>query len=1284
MTRLRPLALALAAVVFGALVAGCPFQPQLDVQPKTLTFGTAAVTADFTIENTGGGTLTWTLEEVVRADEDSPWVAQDVAWLSAPVDAGQTQVAQRVRLTADRSGQVVGNYADVGVRILSNGGDAVIPVSMTIAASLSAAPSQLSLSAGATSAQFQIFNADAYSPASWVIRYLSDPDHPENATDLPANLMVSPDQGTTVSSTPATIEVSWTDIEDDFYLLIESDMGDVVVSLLFGEVLEGLDVSPATLRVFLNMAEDEESEGEDETPEQPESILNIANVSALTRSFTAEIQYRLDPLEDAPLAVSPSSGTVLPGKVEEVGVKATDPEDVLPGSGYYDLIIRSGDEFLIVPIIVENRPLPEIAISEEPQTESSRPEIIPLSVLDFGREDIQAEFWIANVGKRESKLYYKITHEDEGVLEPIIVDVSPSEGGVNGEDGEPNDFYHPVRTNELIDGRVISVTINRNNLEEEVEFRTITVQAYDNDPSIEPTAAPIEAVEEATLQVRVEQQPLTVEGALNLSRPPFVLRYTFLLRDRFSEVIPTRKEDDRERISFTITEDGEPVDLDETNLFIQGPEQLKVNLIVMLDFTGSMYYAGTETSVGVRKEPGEAIEDMKEAAKDFLDDIPAHYRVALMFHNDRQQDNRLLHSFTTNRDTLKAALDAFSLPAADHGVTDVRDALMEGIDRLVAEDPEQTLPFDGADVRAIVYITDGNDNASVTATSELETTAWDSRVRLFPVAYAPYENINAADLLTQAKESGGHFYNAGNVDNLAVMLANAGSLALEPSTITGEDRVYFNVVNVGESTIDWTIAGDGASWITSISPSSGAALPSSSTTVTVKINPDDPSLTADTLYLSTLTVTAGNESGTAAITLTPHDAAADEMTLTLRDEPGVIWNDLRNQIVVTYLTPKQASFTYSMRAQYLEPDGSTIMGFFDHDGIFYLGNVDAGQVTMLCSGIETPPNAADPDAATSAEVFVRTDYVPRNTTKFRMRFWVSPASGASDAAEAALEQAQLAVALAPDGLLSAIDQFDSSWRMVVQGDGNYYLLTSQDNYLPYGAFGNLLKITISNLGAFLDAYAGAIEEASFNLHLRMDNQIYVSPAAPGHPSETKFFQYPGGQTNPGRALLVGETADLASPAATLELLAWPPIEPEALDAWDSDLDGLPDFNDPVIDDPALPGTLTVPNPLDVSQGEATAQFRVRNNRLDMFTWAVDPASLPAWVGGVTYGPDPADPSPAPSFTLEPDFVTPVEYVNLHFDYTGLEPGTRYDATLVIETDYFGSEELPVSIVAPSE
>jgi hypothetical protein len=1269
MTLKKPRLRALVAPAAFLFVSGCFFNPQLSVSPRAVDFGNST-TETVRLTNTGTGTLTWSVEEVTRANPDAPWVTEEIPWLTPETTAGQiTTGVTPLRLDANTALLQVGQYNNVGLRFTSNGGDPfVLPISITVEATLSVNPPVVGLDPTATSGSFTVINTGT-DQANWTIRFLPDADNPDNSLPLPDDFLVQPNPGVTPPGESTLVTASWDAGRDDFGLLVQSDAGSPVVEFRFGAALEGLSITPNPITVYFDG-----SASDGGSIDQVSSTLRLDNLGAVSRSWTLELVSRVNPGGAVPLSVTPSTGNTPAGARSEVAVKVLDDaqaSEVATGSGNYDIIARSGDGFLIIPVIVELFSLPEIAISEPPSPTSTRPEILDLDLLDFGTEEIQQEFWIANIGPRDSQLFFEITHEDQGSEQPLIIDVTPLSGDTNGPD---EDFFYPGE-NFLIDGQPVTVTVDRSAMEEDVETREITIRAVDAEGNV------LDPVEPQTVTVRVARPPLKVEGQLNRSRPPYLLRFVFLLRDAIGQVIPTMTQDDRDRLTFTISEDDRPLDLDETEIYLEGPENLKTNLVLMLDYTGSMLNAGTQSTVDPRDQ-GDAIEVMKASALKFLDDLPPSYRVQIMYHFDRQQRDRLIHPFSTDRASLKEALSAFTLPPALSGVTTIRDALIDAIDDLAAEDSGDVLPFDEADVRAVVFLTDGLDNASVATETDVETAADDNRVRLYPVVYASGDQVNAAAMLTLAEGSGGHLYTAPQVSQLERLLANERGLTLSNSTITGDNLAVFRITNSGTTALNWEITPDpDAGWISNVVPNRGVTNPGASAVVTVQLNPGGE--IADSLLQGALKIatTPDNGSGTVTIRaqLTGNTAMAEDIDITLDDPPGTIWNELRNQIVLTYITPSQVGNQYNIQVSYEVDDDTSITGEFEEDGVFFPGDILAGQLSLTTAGIETNPSAADPADRFRAEVFLRADYSPRDVSKFKVRFFTLVPEDVPAGAEAALAQSNLTVELATDGLLVDEDPFAPTWRLLSEGDGVYRMLTEEDNPLPYGAFGDLLKLTFTNLGPFVALFDGTARDPEFLVEMRADNDIYFSPASGGSPSQTKYFLYPAGPTNPARRLSVSIESDLAAPSRTVADLADPGIDPEAPFAWNRDEDALSDFNDPFPDDEDLPGTLVFPNPFEIESDVDTFTLTLTNDRLDTFGWAIDPDSVPPWISGITYGAG-GLPEGQRNTPLAPGES---ETINFTVDRTGLGDGF-YQAALLLESDVFVTEEIRLTLVVVSK
>ena len=1268
-------ALLLAVGCVSLTLTGCPRTTQLEVTPASIVFSGDQTERRLTLSNLGSRPIEWTLDTLVRETEESQWTTGAIDWLEISKTSGTLAPGvEHITLTARRGEAEPGTYANMAVRIQARKFERIVPVSLVVSSLLYATPELLTLQPGALSAQFRLENR-GQTAVNWTIAYFAGNDPSADTTDLPPDMIITPNGGALARQSSVTVQVEWTQERTDFGFRISTPDApghDAVVQIRFGTPLTDLVVDPATLDLYYSRL----AAGDDASPgSQPASTLTLRNAGRRTLQWTISVRVRGQAVDqtNAPISVETPSGTLLAGESVSVQVRVSDPAEAIPGAGNYELAVEVLDEdgVVTVPLVLEEVSLPVVIASDPPDENAITYTLKRL--LDFGRTETQQEFWVINIGPLDSRLYFRIRHDDEGVENPLIVDVAPMTGDTNGPDG-----VFAIGEGRFVDARRVVVTIDRTVMTEDVEYRALWIEAWDEDGE-----ARIDAVPPWEMQVRAERPPMTVQGAINRGRPPYLMRFVFMLRDTLGRVIPTRTEEDMAKIRFSISENEAPLDLNEVAMWVDGPEQLKVNLVVMLDYTGSMYNAGVDDPSAPR-EPGEVLDEVRDAVAMFLDDLPPSYRVALMYHNDRQPLNRLIHPFSTNRESLKAALYNFNVPPQLYGTSDIWDAVIDAVNRVAAEDASDTLPFDDADVRAVLFITDGNDNSSQVGASAASSDAKSLGVRLYPLAYSAGVSINYPDLIPLAEETGGYFYNAGSAEQLVQLLGYKRSLVLSPIVFDDTQNVAeFKVRNTGSSPLTWSIIREGDyQWVTDVVPASGVTPPGGESLVTVTVDPA-LLLTPYGVGKADLTVQSNDGLGEVQVTLALESGTTDiqQLSLSLRDEPGRIWEEMQNQIVLTYVTPSQSSGNYKVRVNYTQPDGSEVAGYFDESGGFWPGDVRAGQISMYTTGINYNYAAPTWDEVAQAEIYVRADYVPRYVNLFRMRFMPMMGEGVpAEVEDAFWDNYSMKVELAPEGLLV----YDSSeitpnWRLVPENDGIYRMLTPREYALPYASSGNLLRITLSNLWPFVDAAYDAGVEPEFFLDMRLDNTMYFAPATDTRPSETVYFLYPSGPKNLERPLRIAEDADLAAPSKTIIDLVEPNIDAEAAGAWDNDGDGLPDFVDPWPDDDSRPGRLTRPSVIRFVLGTQTVPVTIVNGRWDRFTWSaqiVTPAGSSLTVDQFSWSVldenenwTPLAVGETPSGTL---LSGESEDLLLHFDPATL-PAGLYPAQLLLDTDVFGFE-----------
>ena len=152
--------------------------------------------------------------------------------------------------------------------------------------------------------------------------------------------------------------------------------------------------------------------------------------------------------------------------------------------------------------------------------------------------------------------------------------------------------------------------------------------------------------------------------------------------------------------AFTLTEDGEPRPLN-----VETVRGTDLDVTIILDTTGSMR--------------GAPIDDAKAAALSFLDQLPLGTSVSVMAYNTEAY---LVSDFS---DDMAAHVVAIQGVEAK-GRTALYDAVAAAVDRFETRSPAE---------RAIVLLTDGQDNASSTSLTELTTKLAGSDADMFGVAY---------------------------------------------------------------------------------------------------------------------------------------------------------------------------------------------------------------------------------------------------------------------------------------------------------------------------------------------------------------------------------------------------------------------------------------------------------------------------------------------------------------------------------------------------------------------
>ncbi len=461
----------------------------------------------------------------------------------------------------------------------------------------------------------------------------------------------------------------------------------------------------------------------------------------------ANLDWRIDP-ESQPswvASIIPSQGLVEPGK--RIKVTVTGDRDGLTYLGAQaDLKILSNDPAnpsldLIVSILVPR----QIIIRSRQNS------------LSFGLSDVNKILEVANFGDPDTVLDFLVTSSKSWLA------VFPETGQSIGTSGNIKDWQS------------ISVTVDRSQLDGTGSSAKLTIFAYtvENGELI-----PRDDVEKVEVSITVEAPALTIEAAKPRLRIPSLVRYVLMMRNiRYQALpIPESRLDEVGNL-FRIFEKDTALELTESSQFLTTGSRLRSNILILLDYSGSMQEAARKVSDPLIAQASDPIQALYERAiPDMIQgmltgDETSKYRVALGIFNERRDNNqskiRLLsglanepeatrdEAFINRPDLLIERLR--NTAVLDNGATQLYPVLSEAAIVLRDEDRKNNrLSFDDADVRAIVCITDGRITTPPGVITEPIDVLVATKSRLFVIGWG--EKISSDPLIRLADSSGGHYY----------------------------------------------------------------------------------------------------------------------------------------------------------------------------------------------------------------------------------------------------------------------------------------------------------------------------------------------------------------------------------------------------------------------------------------------------------------------------------------------------------------------------------------------
>ncbi|MBN2308223.1 MAG: VWA domain-containing protein [Candidatus Hydrogenedentes bacterium] len=1127
---------------------------ELAVSPATLDFGTTTTQLNIVIGNTGTAALDWTLTD-------------DMAWLAASATSGTLAPGAQTVVTATVTRDAVttppasspfsgtitvtedatGDYREVAVEMEVRDTELVVN------------PLTLNFGSYATSKLLAIQNG-GLGTVNWSIDTSSLPEWLEDDVGV---ALISPTSGSvTTDAEGVLIQVNRTPGGGPrmaagnytYDLVVTSDAGSATVTI-------NMTVAVTPVLQVDTGAVDLEGQPilgveDDETTAQ----FTISNAG------TGTLNWQIDSANfPSWLTMNPVAGAIST-QVSTITVMVN--RTGLEAGGYSHVAtVTSNGGTQTVEFTMQVPLTPEIAATP--------------TAIDLGLAGDTGMFWVANVGDVGTSLYFIVESDRDWLY------VSPANGisfGVQGS-WEEKDWQR------------INIAIDRGGLNSSGATGTLTVSA------VTPAGDPIPDIEPRYVTVSVQAAPLSFETTIARKRIPSILRFVFIMRDLRDDTFVIAPE--AVAHPFTMYEKDTPVEEPaETTLTILAQNSLltealttqrtnlKVNTVLLLDYSGSMEASAQEigrTIQDVYEEVGEAFIDEYFAV--FANVERGSARMAIMEYHARDVAATLRQDFTDDAATLKTALQGINI--TDNGASAILPATESASLTLQGEDGS-LVPFEDADVRAVVLVSDGR---LTTPPGEVQDTVdilLGAKTRTFNVGWGL--DLNSEPLARLATRSGGHYY---------------------PTRLDGS-----GLPDVSELT-------DG---LTTVASDLGSHM--------------------------VLSYVALNEEESVAVRF---DGAFDDP------------NDV--------------------------PDQGLIEGSLDEQNLNLLeiiGDIKLGQISMRSPG----------ELGGEADVTLRAEYLPRNVNKFEFVLASTEAFTVAQVPEA-------------DGGLVA------DWTMVLtpSGGGPYnsvtVSLTSPGDVLPYGTFGDLIRLHFATVGT-----------VPFDVLLTVDNTIYAVDAEPkyfiapdsftvettlecapafpaldldptmiafGSATDTATIDLRnigGSYTYPLTAVpwympvrleweVVEEPAfvnvspdsgyrDTAIGAQTLTVTANRTVEPGdymnfIVFAWDAGSVAIAGSTTVLTTITVLPPVLAVStNTVAIPNPDTSGTFDITNTGQSTLTWSIDTSALASWITSVT---------PTSGTT-----TSETDTVGIYIDRTGLSTGTYTDTFDVVSDG--GTETITVQLAVP--
>ncbi|HEO70068.1 MAG TPA: VWA domain-containing protein, partial [Candidatus Hydrogenedentes bacterium] len=848
-------------------------------EPRTIDLGvlTDPAAAAFAITNNGDAPLPWTAT-----------VSPGAPWLTLNTYAGEVEHVENVTLSADPTGLDPGDYQGE-IDVVSGEDSDTVVVAITVPAppTLAAAPQGMDFGAISTQKLLAIWNA-GIGEVTWSID--ADEFEPWLSVTGPTTSTVSGEQTDSVTLRINRDGLAPARYTHSFDITAQDGDGNpltpVTISVAMTVVgVPAIEVNTGYVdqfgRPYMNFGTD-----------LIEATVEIRNTG------TGPLIWSISTTGAPPwlTAISPSQGTIVPGNRQRVTVSINRTGQDFGG---YDHTISISSNDLLNRFVEVNI---QMQVSRQPRIGVST------SSVQITQYENSAAIAVANLGDPASTLDFVIS-------------------------GNTNWLYFYPATGRSIgtaltlkDWQEVSLSIDRSKLDPgstastaRLDIHAFRIDAEGRRVLLDDTVPP------QSLTVSVVAAPLSIEVAAAYTRRPSILRFPMLLRNVRYRALPL-PEAQLESFApgFTVFEKDVPLELTETNQFLSSGSQLRTNVVILLDYSGSMYEAAQDIdedpafTAYEATHPGRPLDKLQALYEyyigNLITELPDNYRVAILEFHDRSYSilprPHVVYRFTSNKATLLAQLQ--SLEIEDHGATELLPELNSAAEFLANADfpyvpweqPEQSAyysVFDSAEVSALICISDGRLTTPPGKVKDTLDYLADRRVRLFAIGWG--RDVNHEPLTRIATGTGGHYYptamKIGLDDEGQPLVDESGNIVLTPTTEELADYCFTEA-----DACDLSIARD---------------------------------LQAQIVF----------------------------SYISLNEEPSV-----RTRISVALDDPNDDFGECGIN------DMGTIFADFEQriDFSAFYGDVRLGQISMLTDGIQ-------PDD--TAQLHVRTDYIPRNIHEFQ-------------------------------------------------------------------------------------------------------------------------------------------------------------------------------------------------------------------------------------------------------------------------------------------------------------